>query len=171
MQSNDSTFHFVHGVAKKNNFCHVLQLHGPQKNRRDSRLYKVFYLNVTACLERSYERDFVFCSCTKESAELAVSTRSAETHASQSCIEVANACQASPCRSLSAPLAVDSDDVGHCLEVAPIAMNDSYSSRTDVEVFDVPVSLAGADLGKPLSPASASRWQSIDDGATVTRDI
>ena len=50
-------------------------------------------------------------------------------------------------------------------------MNDSCSSRTDVEVFGVPVSLAGADLGKPLSLASASRWQSIADGATVTRDI
>ena len=79
---------------------------------------------------------------------------------------MANACKTSPGRSLSAPLAVDWADAGHCLVVAP--MSDSCSSRADVEVFGVPVSLAGADLGEPLSPASARRWQSIDDGATVT---
>ena len=141
-----------------------------RKTEKTAGFTRYFYLNVTACLEleTSYERDFVFCSCKKESAKLAVSTRSAETHASQSCIEVANACKTSPCRSLSAPLAVDWADAGHCLEVAP--MNDSCSSRADVEVFGVPVSLAGADLGKPLSPARERCWQSIDDGATVTRE-
>ena len=95
----------------------------------------------------------MFCICTKESAELAVSTRSAENHALQSCIEVANACKTSDGISLSAPLTVDRADAWHCLEVETI--NDSCSSRADVEVFGVPVCLAVADLAEPLSSDSA----------------
>ena len=61
---------------------------------------------------------------------------------------MANACKTSPGRSLSAPLAVDWADAGHCLVVAPTS--DSCSSRADFEVFGVPVSLAGADLANLL---------------------
>ena len=81
---------------------------------------------------------------------------------------MANACKTSPGRSSSAPLALDWADAGHCLDFAH--RNNSCISRADVEVFGVPVSQAGADLGEPLSPVSARRWQSIDDGATMTRE-
>ena len=80
-----------------------------------------------------------------------------------------NACKTSPGRSLSGPLTVDWADAGQCPEEAPT--NDSCSSRADVDVFGVPVSLAGADLSEPLNPASAPcRWQTIVHGETVTHD-